>query len=1017
MLRRVRLAILIAIVLNGVLILTARYRLSYDAYTHMLLADHYRQDWWSLWDPTWYAGFTVVSYPPLVHQLIGLFGRLIGVDAGYALVSWVVLSVAPLAVYAFSRIFVSQEAAGYASLGAALLPSIYLTAYSFGQLPTLASLVFALFCAASLAEFLRSGRRISGTLAVLLAVVMMGAHHATLLFLPWIIMAVVIHLLLNRETNWKPLLIRLVSFGLFAGAAALLVIWPFWRWGLGQTLQTPIDHPTRHNYLIDGYAALNFFWSMYGPLVVLIPFALWKILNRRYTGLAAAFLALFLLGLGGTTPLPRLIFGSGWEWLTYDRFALWASIILLPFYGTIMSRPWPKVSIRSDWLIKIINPILVKPAWKAALKKIPPSFTSSMAVLVSVSTMAAVSLVVSLYPTFLPTQPPQVNMQPIVDFLAEANRSQWRYLTFGFGDQFAYLNRLTKATTIDGSYHTARTLPELRASGLGQIDTAYWLPGGLARLDPILQAAGAYGVRWGFVDLIQYDPVLLRNGWTYLATLANGVEVWENPGAIQPMPFNPPPSDPLASFSWGFLPLAAFALTTALAGLRFRPEAAQKALFGLHALAIGLLPVSLMFWSFRPLTAFEAPRVYFTYNNALFYLSDGLAIMAISYWALGRWFGPRSSENRPGHLKARFSQIFSWPLSRWLLALCTLATLSILWSGNWQESLYISLHLWLVYGLFLSLVDRSGVWRFASFGFCIALAIQVVTGVWEFIVQSTGFLAAFHLTWPGAIVPSISGASIVQLANGERILRAYGTLPHPNILGTFMMALLSGPAILYAANRKLRIWPILLFVAGLVLLVFAFSRAAWIGLFAGAILALVKLRNPIRKRMLVLGFAGALSLAATIIPLRDLILTRVSIPAVSLAEQISVTGRTWLADQALAMISSHPILGSGAGLFALDLAQRAPIGYMVEPVHNLPLLITSDLGILGGLILLGLGLAIFRDLRKVRKPVTIILSAALIGLCATSLFDHSLWSLAPGRILVGLMLGLWAGQVRGENEA
>jgi hypothetical protein len=28
-----------------------------------------------------------------------------------------------------------------------------------------------------------------------------------------------------------------------------------------------------------------------------------------------------------------------------------------------------------------------------------------------------------------------------------------------------------------------------------------------------------------------------------------------------------------------------------------------------------------------------------------------------------------------------------------------------------------------------------------------------------------------------------------------------------------------------------------------------------------------------------------------------------------------------------------------------------------------------------------------------------------------SLFDHYLWTIAPGRVMLGLALGLWAGQV------
>ena len=146
----------------------------------------------------WYAGFTVTSYPPLVHQLIGLLGWLIGVDAGYALVSWAVLAAFPLAVYAFSSVFVDRTPAEHAALGAAFLPSIYLAAYTFGQLPILTGTLLALFFAAALAEFLKTGRRLSGALATMLVAVILGAHHATLMLLPLLTFAVGLHLFLNQ---------------------------------------------------------------------------------------------------------------------------------------------------------------------------------------------------------------------------------------------------------------------------------------------------------------------------------------------------------------------------------------------------------------------------------------------------------------------------------------------------------------------------------------------------------------------------------------------------------------------------------------------------------------------------------------------------------------------------------------------------------------------------------------------------------------------------------------------------
>src|SRR5690349_15735161 len=155
--RSVRAVMLCSFSLHGVLILMVRYRMSYDAYVHMFFADHYRMDWWSLWDVRWYTGFSVTSYPPLVHQLMALLSHMIGLDKAFAVILWITVTLLPLAIYAFARIFVGKASAGYASLGAAFLPSVYLTAHIFGQLPFMFATVFALFGAASLANYLREG--------------------------------------------------------------------------------------------------------------------------------------------------------------------------------------------------------------------------------------------------------------------------------------------------------------------------------------------------------------------------------------------------------------------------------------------------------------------------------------------------------------------------------------------------------------------------------------------------------------------------------------------------------------------------------------------------------------------------------------------------------------------------------------------------------------------------------------------------------------------------------------------
>jgi O-antigen ligase len=1003
--RRVRLAAWLAFALHGILILTARYRLSYDAYNHMFFGDHYRLDWWSLWEPRWYTGFEVTSYPPLTHQLIGLFGHLIGVDAAFGLLLWAVLSAYPLAVYAFCRVFTGKAAAWYAALGAAVLPSIYQTAHTFGQLPTLTSTLFALFAMAALNDYLLKGNRLSAACSVALIAALMAAHHATLMFLPWAVGAVFIHSLLNTKIKRLILLRRLGLFGFLAALVGLLVIWPFWLWGLGQSMQTPIDHASRHNFFTDPFAPMAFFLPTYGAMIPLIPFVLWKGFRRKTLGLWAAFVILFVLGLGGTTPLPRLMFGSNWEWLTYDRFAFWASLLLLPFLGIGLVSVRKKLRLRWPQHFQI---------WSRLFDLLQPRRWLLGFVF---SVLGLTALIAGLLPTLLPTQPTQIDMQPIVDFLAAGDRSQWRYLTFGLGDQLAYLSRLTKATSIDGSYHTARSLPELRVSGLGQIDTAFWLVDGFSRLDPVLQKSGQRGVRWGFVNRSDYIPILERNGWVEIGTLTaanpgqgkTGLQVWENPRAILPPAVKPPVESPLASFSWGVFPISALLIALSLGALRLWPLAAQQALLKIHFILVGLLPLGLCFWYFRTLFVFEHLKVYFTYEDALFFLSDALALAAFLCWALARAFGPSAPARKTFDLSLARASLFSSP-APWLFGICLLATLSSLWSLDWRVSLYFSLHLWLAFGLFLSVRARPEVWRAFALGSAAALFLQAALGFGQFVTQNTAFLSVLGLNWPGNLRPGDQAASVVQLVDGTRWLRVYGSLPHPNILAGLVFVFLAGLVAFYLLNRQYH--PIILFLIGCgsVVLVLTFSRSAWLALGAFALILAAHYRSFERRRLLMLAVLMLVSLGLVCVPLRALIFTRAgATPSVS-TEDFSSKARLWLLQESLQFIRERPLGGYGAGTFILELAQRASYGYIVEPVHNLGLLITTELGLPGGLLFLGLAVSICLAALQARRPEQIIFAALVLGLGVIAIFDHYLWTLAPGRVLLALALGLLAAQ-------
>src|SRR5690606_22415668 len=92
-----------------------------------------------------------------------------------------------------------------------------------------------------------------------------------------------------------------------------------------------------------------------------------------------------------------------------------------------------------------------------------------------------------------------------------------------------------------------------------------------------------------------------------------------------------------------------------------------------------------------------------------------------------------------------------------------------------------------------------------------------------------------------------AGVSIVQ-AEGVRRLRPYGLLPHPNMLAGFLTGgLLAAGA--WVFSRRLVLWWLGTAVSlfGLWALGLTFSRAAWGGLLAGALVTLPLLWRARRR--------------------------------------------------------------------------------------------------------------------------------------------------------------------------
>ncbi len=530
--RSLKSALLLSFVFHLTLTLNATFtRSSYDAYTHMFFADHYKKAWFDTWEQRWYTGFQVTSYPPLTHQVIALLSIFGGIEVGYAIISLALMLLLPLAIYMFSRIFLSKGESGYAAMIGVFIPSIALSNYVFGQLPTIFSLVSSLLLGFYLHRFLSVGSIKDWAISISLMGVTTCSHHLTaLLFVPLTVIIISTTTLIERENEKRALIKRMSIFGFSALVVSLAAIWPFLTFLSNAPTQMEIPHLSRSNLFSSPEAFITFFLGIYGPTIFLFPFVAVKVRHKKHLlPLLLGTMMLVVLGLGGTTPIPQWLFGKHWSWLTYDRFAIWASVLMCPLFAYAFFK----------------------------LKYKDGDCRRSLLLLSLITTTA----IVGNLSLFIPIQPDPIDVKPIITFLEKDEHLRWRYLTLGFGSQSSLITIESDAYTLDGNYPTARTLSIMLNSGVENLDGAKYWNGGMALLDDVLNDAATYSLKWVFCNDLAYEETLIDNDFTQLYAFSGGITVWEKKNI-------PPIEDShgrgeitIEEYAWGILPTTFLAIS------------------------------------------------------------------------------------------------------------------------------------------------------------------------------------------------------------------------------------------------------------------------------------------------------------------------------------------------------------------------------------------------------------------------------------------------------------------------
>ena len=566
------LALALALAYHGALLFYT-FRRTYDAFVHIFFADHYARSWFDPWDYRWYTGFTLTSYPPGSQQTIALLSNVVGLENGFVIAQTFAILMVTFGIYRFSKIWVSEEAAGYAALLTVFSSSITETMHVFGQLPTTFSLGFLLNAIPYVYRWLDEGDwKLLLTAWVMNAATTAG-HHVTTLFgavffiAPVMLLAIVEKfrdplpdeppqrpakvtgknfrpLVMRRLRRIMPVTMRCGIYGVGLIISLIVVVLPYWLWSRSDPItQVSIPHASRDSFIENTAAGLVFWLVPYGTSLIALPYAFYKGLTTRAWPMTLSLGGMFFLGTGGTTPFPRMLLRGAYDILTLDRFTFWATITVLPLLGEFVK------SLRHGRLARYIREQFGNLTWRG-----------SQSVLIVAYLLA--SVLIANLTQFRRFQPAPINVQPILNFLEKDQHWRWRYLTLGFGDQMAWLSAQTTATTVDGNYHSARRLPELTTTPVERLEGAKFrgIPG-IGSLQQFLAVPDKYNLKFVLANDQFYDPLLYFSGWHRLGALENGIMVWER-ADIPPLPEVLPRKDiPVYQKAmWGIVPLSVIAM-------------------------------------------------------------------------------------------------------------------------------------------------------------------------------------------------------------------------------------------------------------------------------------------------------------------------------------------------------------------------------------------------------------------------------------------------------------------------
>jgi O-antigen ligase len=340
-------------------------------------------------------------------------------------------------------------------------------------------------------------------------------------------------------------------------------------------------------------------------------------------------------------------------------------------------------------------------------------------------------------------------------------------------------------------------------------------------------------------------------------------------------------------------------------------------------------------------------------------------------------------------------------------------------STNSFISLYNSLRtleLLIFFLILIEIIDSQKYWQKILAVIFFSGIIQSIIALFQFLIQKS---LGLKYLGESLLSPQILGVAKLEVS-GEKFIRAYGTFPHPNLLAIFLFLSLTLGIFLFINREKLLINLNKFHLLGGIALISigilnTFSRSIWlittflvlflIIRYCGStswqtIISNLKLKKSIPYFAIIFTF-----LVLFFGILYQFIQPRICYQN---CQDQSLILRQKYSNFSQQIIRNNLLTGIGIGQFTSVFSIINPYNldkWDIQPVHNLYLLITSEIGLLG-LILILLFFLSKADFHFFKNP---LLAFLFLSFLMIAFFDHYFWTIPQGQFILWLTLALLVG--------